>query len=68
MSVIIRHGKYFSVYNNVINVRVKPGEKVETKQYIGDVYSDPVNNNNSVLRFMIYDTKYQDPEAWISKN
>jgi septal ring factor EnvC (AmiA/AmiB activator) len=68
MSVIIRHGKYFSVYNNVINVRVKPGEKVETKQFIGDVYSDPVNNNNSVLRFMIYDTKYQDPEAWISKN
>ena len=68
MSVIIRHGKYFSVYNNVINVRVKPGEKVETKQYIGDVYSDPVNNNNSVLRFMIYETKYQDPETWISKN
>ena len=68
MTVIIRHGKYLSVYNNLVNVRVKEGEKVGLKQYLGDVYSDPKGNDNCVLKFMIFETKYQDPELWISKN
>lgn len=67
MTVIIRHGKYYSVYTNLVNVKVKTGDKVTTKQEIGDVYSDPKNSNNSVLKFMIVDTKYQDPESWIAK-
>ena len=70
MTVIIRHGKYLSVYANIINVKVKPGEKVVTKQEIGEVYSDPAINNNCILKFMIFETnaKYLDPELWISKN
>jgi septal ring factor EnvC (AmiA/AmiB activator) len=70
MTVIIRHGKYLTVYANIVNVRVKPGDKVATKQAIGEVYSDPANSFNSVLKFMIFETnaKYQDPELWISKN
>jgi septal ring factor EnvC (AmiA/AmiB activator) len=67
MTVIIRHGKYYSVYTNLINVRVKTGQKIATKQEIGEVYSDPVKNDNSILKFMIVETKYQDPEAWIAK-
>lgn len=68
MTVIIRHGKYLSVYANLVNVKVKAGDKVNTKQIVGEVYSDPDNNNNSVLKFMIFETKYQDPELWIAKN
>lgn len=68
VTVIIKHGKYFTVYNNLVNVKVKPGDQVDTKQYIGDVYSDPAQNNNCVLEFMIYETKFHDPEAWIAKN
>ena len=69
MTVIIRHGKYLSVYSNIVNVKVKVGEKVTTKQNIGDVYSDPGDSNNSVLKFMIcLETKLLDPETWISKN
>ncbi|HLN20762.1 MAG TPA: peptidoglycan DD-metalloendopeptidase family protein [Bacteroidales bacterium] len=67
MTVIIRHGKYYSVYNNVVNVKVKPGEIVDTKQVIGDVFINP-DDNNCVLEFMIYDSKFQDPELWIAKN
>lgn len=66
MTVIVRHGKFLSVYANIINVRVKPGDKVAVKQEIGEVYSDP-DDNNSVLKFMIFETKYLDPEIWISK-
>jgi len=68
-TIIIRHGKYLSVYANIVNVKVKSGDKVITKQEIGDVYSDPLAGNNCVLKFMIYETnaKYLDPESWISK-
>jgi murein hydrolase activator len=68
MTVIIRHGKFLSVYTNIVNVKVKPGDKVVTKQEIGDVYADPGENKNCVLKFMIFETNYQDPEIWISKN
>jgi murein hydrolase activator len=67
MTVIIRHGKYISVYTNIVNVKVKQGDKVETKQDLGDVYSDPKDNFNSVLKFMICESDFVDPEAWISK-
>ena len=69
MTVIIQHGKYRSVYMNIVNVKVKQGDKIATKQSIGDVYSDPAANNNSILKFMIcQDIKFIDPELWISKN
>lgn len=68
MTVIVRHGKYLSVYNNIVNVKVKQGEKVETKQILGEVFSDPGNDGSCILKFMIFDTKYLDPEEWIAKN
>jgi septal ring factor EnvC (AmiA/AmiB activator) len=67
MTVIIRHGKYLTVYNNLINVRVKKGDNVELKQIIGDVYSEPGSNSYCTLKFMIFEQKYLDPELWISK-
>jgi len=66
MTVIVRHGKFLTVYANIVNVKVKPGDKLTIKQVIGDVYSDP-EDNNSILKFMIFETKYLDPEIWIAK-
>lgn len=70
MTVIIRHGKYLSVYANISSVRVRAGDKVVAKQDLGDIYLDPGNGNNCVLKFMIFETnmKYLDPEMWITKN
>jgi septal ring factor EnvC (AmiA/AmiB activator) len=67
MTVIIRHGNYYSAYNNLVNVTVKTGDKVQTKQAIGEVFKDPVNNN-CTLKFMIFEKKFLDPEVWIAKN
>jgi murein hydrolase activator len=69
-TVIIRHGKYLSVYANLTYVKVKTGDKVVVKQDIGDIYVDPKNGNNCVLKFMIFESqmKYLDPELWITKN
>ena len=67
MTVIIRHGKFLTVYANLIDIKVKKGDKVGIRQEIGSVYSDE-SNKTAVLKFMIFETKYQDPEMWISKN
>jgi len=68
MTVIIRHGKYLSVYNNIISVKVKKGDRVETKQEIGEVFPDPGANNNCTIKLMIFEQKYLDPELWIAKS
>lgn len=68
MSIIIKHGRYFTVYSNLINVIVKTGDKVDTKQVIGSVYNDIEKGNEAVLKFMVTEEKVNlDPELWISK-
>ena len=34
-----------SVYSNLVNVKVKKGDKVETKQIVGDIFLDPADEN-----------------------
>ena len=40
-----------------------------TKQEIGEVFADPGQGNNAILKFMIFEinAKYLDPEDWIAK-
>ena len=50
-----------------MNVKVKPGDKVDTKQVIADLYLDAAQGNKGVLNFMVYEeTKKLNPELWIS--
>lgn len=67
MAIIVRHGKFLSVYLNLKVVWVKQGDNVELKQQIGEVFCDTENGSKSVLKFMIFDEKYLNPESWISK-
>ncbi len=68
MAVIIRHGKYLTVYQNLVNVVVKVGDKIDIKQRIGTVFSDGDKGNSSVLKFMVFEEMSKlDPELWISK-
>ena len=68
MAVILRHGKYLTVYQNLVNVRVKAGESVSTGQEMGQVYVDAQDGNKAVIKFMIYEEKKKlDPEQWLLK-
>jgi murein DD-endopeptidase MepM/ murein hydrolase activator NlpD len=68
MAVIIRHGKFLTVYQNLVNVVVKPGDKVETKEILGDVFSDRTDSGKSIIKFMIYQEKdKKNPEDWLAK-
>ncbi|OFY63472.1 MAG: hypothetical protein A2Y71_16195 [Bacteroidetes bacterium RBG_13_42_15] len=68
MSIIIKHGRYFTVYSNLVNVLVKMGDKVETGKIIGEVFNDKEKGNEAVLKFMVTEERVNlDPELWISK-
>jgi septal ring factor EnvC (AmiA/AmiB activator) len=66
-TVLIRHGEYLSVYQNLINVRVKTGDKVQTKQALGEAFTDR-NENLASLHFEVWKERtILNPEEWISK-
>jgi len=67
MTTLIKHGDYFSVYNNVINVTVNPGDKVTTRQKIGTIYSGNGDNSN-ILGFRINEEgSWVNPIIWLRK-
>ena len=67
-AVIIQHGNYRTVYSNLIKLMVKQGDKVEPKQAIGTIFTDPEQDQKTELYFQIYkDRDILNPELWIAK-
>jgi len=67
-AVIIRHGKYLTVYSNLREATVKMGDKVSTKQTIGTVFTDAEDGNKSILKFQIWlENQKLNPEDWIGR-
>lgn len=67
ISVLIQHGNYVSSYTNLRSVFVKEGDKVKTKQNIGEIFTSPLTNE-TVLRFSIFkNSTTQNPAYWIYK-
>jgi len=65
-TVIIRHGNFLTVYQNLVDVTVKSGDHVNTKQIIGKVYGDP-NENASVLHLEIWEELSKlNPADWLA--
>lgn len=63
--VLIRHGEYFTVYQNLRSVSVSQGAKVSTKQTIGVVAN---SGDGSELHFeIIRGQTRQNPEAWLAR-
>jgi len=66
-AVYIKHGDYISIYKNLKKVYVKPGDKVQTKQTIGIVATDPTTGKTE-MKFAIYKNLTKlNPEKWLLK-
>jgi septal ring factor EnvC (AmiA/AmiB activator) len=64
--VMVRHGEYLSVYQNLASVNVKKGDKVTTKQAIGTVAKTQTSATYE-LHFEIWkNDKYLNPNSWLS--
>ncbi|MFT4673324.1 MAG: septal ring factor EnvC (AmiA/AmiB activator) [Saprospiraceae bacterium] len=64
-AVMIQHGDYITIYYNLATIRVKKGDKVNTKDPIGGVFTHPITGE-TVIKFMVYknDTE-MNPADWI---
>ena len=63
-TVLIKHGNYLTIYGNLKEVYVKPGEWVKTKQVIGKVATDVFGKTE--LKFRVYkNTTKLNPELWL---
>ena len=66
-TVLIRHGEFLSVYQNLVNVRVKTGDKVLTKERLGEAFTDETENV-AMVHFEVWQERtILNPEEWISK-
>lgn len=66
-NVLIRHGEYLTLYQNLTNVRVKTGDKVLTKEVLGDAFVDG-DEDIAKMHFEIWREKeILNPELWLSK-
>lgn len=62
MVVMVRHGKYISVYCNLRSVSVHRGQHVSTRQMLGTVGED------NILQFQLRrETAKLNPEAWLGR-
>ncbi len=66
-AVMVRHGDYLSIYNNLTKVQVKKGDVVSLGQDIGQVATNS-SSGKTTLYFMIYKNMDKlDPSDWILK-
>ena len=64
-AVMIQHGDFFTVYQNLSSVSVSKGDKVSTKQTIGRVRTNG-DSGKTVLKFTIsQNTTYANPSGWL---
>jgi murein hydrolase activator len=66
--VVINHGRFYTVYQNLVDVNVHRGDKVKIGQSIGKVFTDS-ESKSAVLHLQIWDEwKVQNPEIWLTHN
>jgi septal ring factor EnvC (AmiA/AmiB activator) len=66
-AIFIQHGNYITVYQNIINVLVKKGEEVSTKQNLGTVYTKS-SSSKTILKFLVYkNATKMNPANWVYK-
>jgi len=64
-TIMVRHGNYITVYKNLSKFYVQKGDKVKTKQVIGEVITNKASGE-TILSFGIYkDSATQNPSQWI---
>jgi septal ring factor EnvC (AmiA/AmiB activator) len=64
-TIIINHGKYFTVYSGLTNVTVKKGDNISTKQTLGTVGNN--EDGVAIMNFQVWrGSDKMNPSSWIA--
>lgn len=64
--IMLRHGKYLTVYAGLATSAVRQGQKVKTGQPLGTIYSDPADSDRTILHFEVRDERQKlNPTVWV---
>ena len=66
-SVLIRHGNYISIYNNLESVYVNDGQKIQTGQPLGKIFTDRITGKTKLIFVLSKNTTRLNPTSWILK-
>jgi septal ring factor EnvC (AmiA/AmiB activator) len=65
-AVLLQHGAYFTMYSNLITVKVKKGQKVKLGQNLGLIKTE--DNGKTEIHFELWKgNAKQNPEGWLKK-
>jgi murein hydrolase activator len=65
-AVMIQHGDYFTVYQNLSSVSVSKGDKVSLKQSIGKIRTNGDTGKTVIKFLLLQNTIYTDPQTWLT--
>ncbi|RPG70030.1 MAG: peptidase M23 [Flavobacteriaceae bacterium TMED120] len=66
-TVLVKHGNYITAYKNLGKVYVKKGDKIKTKQAVGQVFTNPVDGKTSLQFSLFQASKPQNPKLWLAR-
>ena len=65
-AVMIQHGDYFTVYQNLSSVNVSKGDKVSIKQSLGKIRTNGETGKTIIKFLILQNTTYNNPSSWLS--
>lgn len=65
MMVMIRHGKYFSVYSNLSSANVSKGAQIRTGQSIGRAGTGDDGSGGQIDFLLMIESRNVNPEPWL---
>lgn len=65
-AVMIQHGDYFTIYQNLSSVSVNKGDKVSIKQTLGRVRTNGDTGKTVIKFLLLQNTSYTNPQGWLS--
>ncbi|NGY36648.1 peptidoglycan DD-metalloendopeptidase family protein [Flavobacterium sp. XN-5] len=65
-AVMIQHGDYFTIYQNLSTVSVSKGDKVSIKQNLGRVRTNGDTGKTVIKFLLLQNTTYTNPQGWLS--
>lgn len=65
-AVMVQHGDYFTIYQNLSSVSVNKGDKINIKQALGKVRTNGDTGKTVIKFLLLQNTTYTDPQDWLT--